>query len=296
MVAWQRSTWRDYLVLAKPRITVMILLTVAVAMVFASRLLNASVGPMVWLSAMIGTSMVAASASVLNQWYERDRDSLMPRTRNRPLPSGRLTMSEANVFGWLLFLVGALLIYFGSNATAAAVAFVTWFIYCWVYTPMKVWSWWNTAVGTLPGALPVMIGWTAAGGSISSWEAWGLTSIVILWQFPHFMAIAWLYKDQYTQAGFRMLTREEPSGVAAGWHAVIPAALLCLLCYFVLKPDSFAGWIVTSIAVAIASYQLLASIKFLMQRDPVTARKLLRTSLVFLPAIFLLVVVRWGLL
>lgn len=296
MVAWQRSTWRDYLVLAKPRITVMILLTVAVAMVFASRLLNASVGPMVWLSAMIGTSMVAASASVLNQWYERDRDSLMPRTRNRPLPSGRLTMSEANVFGWLLFLVGALLIYFGSNATAAAVALVTWFIYCWVYTPMKVWSWWNTAVGTLPGALPVMIGWTAAGGSISSWEAWGLTSIVILWQFPHFMAIAWLYKDQYTQAGFRMLTREEPSGVAAGWHAVIPAALLCLLCYFVLKPDSFAGWIVTSIAVAIAGYQLLASIKFLMQRDPVTARKLLRTSLVFLPAIFLLVVVRWGLL
>ncbi|MEK0426702.1 MAG: Protoheme farnesyltransferase [Planctomycetota bacterium] len=296
MVAWQRSTWRDYLVLAKPRITVMILLTVAVAMVFASRLLNTSVGPMVWLSAMIGTSMVAASASVLNQWYERDRDSLMPRTRNRPLPSGRLTMSEANVFGWLLFLVGVLLIYFGSNATAAAVALVTWFIYCWVYTPMKVWSWWNTAVGTLPGALPVMIGWTAAGGSISSWEAWGLTSIVILWQFPHFMAIAWLYKDQYTQAGFRMLTREEPSGVAAGWHAVIPAALLCLLCYFVLKPDSFAGWIVTSIAVAIASYQLLASIKFLMQRDPVTARKLLRTSLVFLPAIFLLVVVRWGLL
>lgn len=296
MVAWQRSTWRDYLVLAKPRITVMILLTVAVAMVFASRLLNASVGPMVWLSAMIGTSMVAASASVLNQWYERDRDSLMPRTRNRPLPSGRLTMSEAKVFGWLLFLVGALLIYLGSNATAAAVALVTWFIYCWVYTPMKVWSWWNTAVGTLPGALPVMIGWTAAGGSISSWEAWGLTSIVILWQFPHFMAIAWLYKDQYTQAGFRMLTREEPSGVAAGWHAVIPAALLCLLCYFVLKPDSFAGWIVTSIAVAIASYQLLASIKFLMQRDPVTARKLLRTSLVFLPAIFLLVVVRWGLL
>jgi len=296
MVAWQQSTWRDYLVLAKPRITVMILLTVAVAMVFASRLLNTSVGPMVWLSAMIGTSMVAASASVLNQWYERDRDSLMPRTRNRPLPSGRLTMSEANVFGWLLFLVGVLLIYFGSNATAAAVALVTWFIYCWVYTPMKVWSWWNTAVGTLPGALPVMIGWTAAGGLISSWEAWGLTSIVILWQFPHFMAIAWLYKDQYTQAGFRMLTREEPSGVAAGWHAVIPAALLCLLCYFVLKPDSFAGWIVTSIAVAIASYQLLASIKFLMQRDPVTARKLLRTSLVFLPAIFLLVVVRWGLL
>lgn len=296
LLDWQRSTWRDYLVLAKPRITVMILLTVAVAMVFASRLLSASVSPLVWLSAMIGTSMVAASASVLNQWYERDRDFLMPRTRNRPLPSGRLTMIEAKLFGWALFLVGALLIYFGANATAAAVAFVTWFIYCWIYTPMKAWSWWNTAVGTLPGALPVMIGWTAAGGSIASWEAWGLTSIVILWQFPHFMAIAWLYKDQYTQAGFRMLTREEPSGLAAGWHAVVPAAMLCVLCFFVLQPVSIASGIVTGIAVWIAVYQLVASIKFLNQRDSQTARRLLRTSLVFLPAVFLLVVVRWGLL
>ncbi len=296
LLDWQRSTWRDYLVLAKPRITVMILLTVAVAMVFASRLLSASVSPLVWLSAMIGTSMVAASASVLNQWYERDRDFLMPRTRNRPLPSGRLTMIEAKLFGWALFLVGALLIYFGANATAAAVAFVTWFIYCWIYTPMKAWSWWNTAVGTLPGALPVMIGWTAAGGSIASWEAWGLTSIVILWQFPHFMAIAWLYKDQYTQAGFRMLTREEPSGLAAGWHAVVPAAMLCVLCFFVLQPVSIASGIVTGIAVWIAVYQLVASIRFLNQRDSQTARRLLRTSLVFLPAVFLLVVVRWGLL
>ncbi|MCE2812524.1 MAG: heme o synthase [Planctomycetota bacterium] len=296
LLDWQRSTWRDYLVLAKPRITVMILLTVAVAMVFASRLLGASVSPLVWLSAMIGTSMVAASASVLNQWYERDRDFLMPRTRNRPLPSGRLTMIEAKLFGWALFLVGALLIYLGANATAAAVAFVTWFIYCWIYTPMKAWSWWNTAVGTLPGALPVMIGWTAAGGSIASWEAWGLTSIVILWQFPHFMAIAWLYKDQYTQAGFRMLTREEPSGLAAGWHAVVPAAMLCVLCFFVLQPVSIASGIVTGIAVWIAVYQLVASIKFLNQRDSQTARRLLRTSLVFLPAVFLLVVVRWGLL
>lgn len=293
---WQRSTWRDYLVLAKPRITVMILLTVAVAMVFASRLLNASVSPLVWLSAMIGTSMVAASASVLNQWYERDRDFLMPRTRNRPLPSGRLTMIEAKLFGWVLFFVGVLLIFFGANATAAVVAFVTWFIYCWIYTPMKAWSWWNTAVGTLPGALPVMIGWTAAGGTITSWEAWGLTSIVILWQFPHFMAIAWLYKDQYTQAGFRMLTREEPSGLAAGWHAVVPAAMLCLLCFFVLQPVSIASWMVTGISVVIAGYQLVASIKFLNQRDTQTARRLLRTSLVFLPAVFLLVVIRWGLL
>jgi len=141
-----------------------------------------------------------------------------------------------------------------------------------------------------------MIGWTAAGGSLNSWEAWGLTSIVILWQFPHFMAIAWLYKDQYSQAGFRMLTREEPSGIAAGWHAVIPAALLCPLSYFVLDPNTPATWVVTVLAVLIAVYQLASSLKFLRCRDQQTARKLLRTSLVFLPAIFLLIVVRWGLL
>jgi protoheme IX farnesyltransferase len=295
-IVWEKSTWRDYFVLAKPRITLMILMTVAVAIVFAGRILDVSVAPLVWISAMIGTSMVAASASVLNQWYERDRDSKMPRTQKRPLPSGRLTTSEASVFGWLLFVAGITLLYLGTNATAVAVSFASWFIYCWVYTPMKVWSWWNTAVGTLPGALPVMIGWTAAGGSLDSWKAWALTGIVILWQFPHFMAIAWLFKDQYSQAGFRMLTREEPTGLAAGWHAVIPAMLLIPLSILVLDPNSIATWALTLPAVLIASLQTWVSIKFLMKRDNLTARKLLRTSLLFLPAIFLVVVLRWGLL
>jgi len=256
VVVWEKSTWRDYFVLAKPRITLMILMTVAVAIVFASRILDVSVAPLVWICAMVGTSMVAASASVLNQWYERDRDSKMPRTQKRPLPSGRLTTSEASVFGWLLFVAGITLLYVGTNATAVAVSFATWFIYCWVYTPMKV----------------------------------------ILWQFPHFMAIAWLFKDQYSQAGFRMLTREEPTGLAAGWHAVIPAILLVPLSILVLDPNSIATWMLTVPAVLIASLQSWVAIKFLMQRDNVTAKKLLRTSLLFLPAIFLLVVLRWGLL
>jgi heme o synthase len=286
--------WRDYFVLAKPRITVMILLTVAVAIVFASRLLSVSVSPLVWISAMVGTSMVAASASVLNQWFERDRDSRMARTQKRPLPSGRLTSLEASVFGWALVVVGFSLLYFGTNVTAAAVSLVTWFIYCWVYTPMKVWSWWNTAVGTLPGALPVMIGWTAAGGRLDSWEAWALTGIVILWQFPHFMAIAWLYKDQYSQAGFRMLTREEPTGVAAGWHAVVPGLALIPLVLFVLRPDTALSWFAGVMGVLLASHQGSVAIEFLRCRDNVNAKRLLRASLVFLPAIFLLVVLRWG--
>lgn len=243
---------------------------------------------------MVGTSMVAASASVLNQWFERDRDSRMARTQKRPLPSGRLTSTEASIFGWALVFIGFSILYFGTNATAAAVSLLTWFVYCWVYTPMKVWSWWNTAVGTLPGALPVMIGWTAAGGRLDSWEAWALTGIVVLWQFPHFMAIAWLYKDQYSQAGFRMLTREEPTGIAAGWHAVIPGLALIPLVLYVLQPDTVLSWIAGVLGVLLASHQGSVAIEFLRCRDNVNAKRLLRASLVFLPVIFLLVVLRWG--
>lgn len=287
------TVWKDYFALSKPRITLMILLTVAVAIVFAARLLQVAVSPMVWMSALVGTSLVAASASVMNQWFERDRDSMMPRTQKRPLPSGRLTTGEAALFGWVLVVVGLGILAFGANGTAATISFVTWFIYCWVYTPMKTWSWWNTAVGTLPGALPVMIGWTAAGGSLASWSAWGLTAIVILWQFPHFMSIAWLYRHQYTQAGFRMLTREDPSGLAAAWHAILPALALVPLSMVILFPHNWSTWIVAILGGLAAWTQVVASYRFLLQRDDTTARKLLRASLVYLPAIMLLVVVRW---
>jgi protoheme IX farnesyltransferase len=287
------SCWKDYFALAKPRITLMILLTVGVAMVFAAQLLSVSVSPVVWLSALVGTSLVAASASVLNQWYERDRDSLMPRTQKRPLPDGRLTTLEASLFGWLLVVAGLGILWFGTTSAATAVSFVTWLIYCWIYTPMKVRSYWNTAVGTLPGALPVMIGWTAVGGDLWSWAGWALTGVVILWQFPHFMSIAWLYRHQYTQAGFRMLTREDPSGMVAGWHALLPAIALIPLSMAVLYPVGILSWVVAAMGGLAAWTQVAASYRFLKSCDDATARKLLRASLVYLPAIMLLVVLRW---
>jgi len=287
------SYWRDYMVLAKPRITVMILLTVAVALLVASRQHATSVSPAVWLATLLGAGLVASSAAVLNQWYERDRDSLMQRTQGRPLPSGRLTTSEASVFGWLLLVVGVLILGFGANWVAALVSGVTWFVYCWVYTPMKTWSWWNTAVGTLPGALPVMIGWTAAGGGLWDLYGWALTTVVILWQFPHFMSIAWLYRDQYTQAGFQMLTRADPSGIAAAWHAVVPAVMLVPLSMAVLQPNSGLGWGIALLGALAAATQVLASVRFLKSRDNVTAKRLLRASLIYLPAIMLLAVLRW---
>ena len=191
VVTW----WRDYVALTKPRIMLMILLTVGVAMLAANKINATEVPWWIWLNTLIATAMVAGSASTLNQWYERERDAKMPRTQKRPLPSGRLTSVEASVFGWLLVMMGSLTLWVGANAQAMWCGLATWTIYCWVYTPLKTFSWWNTAVGTLPGALPVMIGWTAAGGSLLDVDGWALTAIVVLWQFPHFMAIAWREGD-----------------------------------------------------------------------------------------------------
>ena len=290
VVAW----WNDYISLTKPRILLMILLTVGVAMLAAMRTNGTVVSWTVWFNTIIATGMIAGSASTLNQWYERERDALMLRTQKRPLPSGRLTSFEAAAFGWLLFTAGSLYLWLGANVQAMLCGVATWAIYCWVYTPLKTVSWWNTAVGTLPGALPVMIGWTAAGGSLLDVDGWALTAIVVLWQFPHFMAIAWLYRDQYAQAGFRMLTKEEPTGIAAGWHAIIPACLLIPLSIVVLHPVSAITWIVACLGAIACFGQAIASLRFLNDRNNQTARKLLHSSLIYLPAIMLLVVVRWS--
>jgi len=281
--------WQDYLSLTKPRILTMILLTVGIGLVaFAHRELSAIVA----VHTLLGTTLIAASASVLNQWLEVDQDALMTRTKTRPLPAGRLTTFEAALFGWTIGMMGFVYLAVTTNWTATCVGLITWIAYVWIYTPMKQWSWWNTAVGTLPGALPVMIGWSAAGGSIYDWEGWVITSVVILWQFPHFMAIAWLYRDQYAGAGYKMLTNVEPTGLAAGWHAVIPACILIPASVLAVTPEGPVSWCLAMIAAASCLSQLIASVRFLRDRNQQTARKLLHSSLIYLPSILLIVMVR----
>lgn len=285
---WSRM-FADYMQLTKPRILVMILLTVAVAIVAVPEV---KVSFWIFLHAMIGTGLVAASASVLNQWLEQDQDALMPRTARRPLPDGRLTSFEAAALGCILLIVGTTYLALLTNTTAAIIGFLTWGLYVWVYTPMKRISWWNTAVGTIPGAMPVLIGWTAAGGSLQAWQGWLITLILILWQFPHFMSIAWLYRDQYDQAGYRMLTNVDRTGIAAAWHAILPALALIPLVIVVLKPTNIFEWILAALAVLVCLGQVKASWIFMQDRSTITARKLLRSSLVFLPSVLALIVVR----
>ena len=174
---------------------------------------------------------MAGGAGALNQWLERERDARMRRTANRALPGGRLAPSEAAVFGGLLACSGTAVLLLGANRLAAEVALVTFVLYVFVYTPLKTRTTLNTVIGAIPGALPPVIGWAAATGRLGV-EAWALFLIVFLWQFPHFLAIAWIYRDDYQRAGFRMLTVGDPRGRMTGCQAVsyalalVPAGLL----------------------------------------------------------------------
>jgi protoheme IX farnesyltransferase len=281
----------DYLQLTKPRIVVMILVaTVATAMIAAGGWVPA--GALLWL--LTGTAAVAASAGAANQIWERSIDGRMARTASRPLPGGRLRLFESVLFTGLLGLVGAtiLAVRFGPQPAVAGV--MTWLLYVLVYTPMKTRTSWNTTIGAVAGALPMLIGYTALGGSLSDASAWLLVGILVAWQYPHFMAIAWMYRRQYGEAGFQMSTTVEPTGRSAAAQSVAGSVGLVLcgvsLC---LIPPGVIGGVVASIAViGFCLPMLRASIRFASGPDDAKARKLLRSSLLVLPAVLLIVTVR----
>ena len=197
-----------YVELTKPRIAVMVLLTVAVSAFAAA----AGVPDVVLVAhALIGTALVAVSGSALNQWFERFSDAEMPRTADRPIPSNRLSPSEVLLAGTIVGSIGVLYLAHFVGIPTAIWGATTWFIYVLVYTPLKRQTIWNTAVGAVAGALPVVMGWSAVAGSFER-TGWMLFAIVFLWQFPHFMAIAWLYRDDYRS---RHVLRCCPSWIAA---------------------------------------------------------------------------------
>ena len=175
--------------------------------------------------ASVGTALVAGGASALNQVYERDTDALMDRTRSRPLPAGRVAPDDARTFGLALAALGLGILGSATNVLAALLALATLVVYLAVYTPLKRRSPVATLVGAVPGALPPLIGWTAGSGA-ATLDGWVLFAIVLLWQIPHFMAISWIYRDDYRKARFPMLSVLEPDGRRTGLQAVIYAAAL----------------------------------------------------------------------
>jgi protoheme IX farnesyltransferase len=279
-----------YIQLTKPRILVMILITVIMAFASAGGGIGiGGIGISVLFHACLGTAMVAASASILNQWLERDRDAIMMRTCKRPLPAGRVASSQAAWMGWVLVVVGSLYLATLVNASTALWGLVTWALYVWVYTPLKLKSWTNTLVGTLPGALPVWMGWTAAEGSLLEPMAWVLLGILIAWQLPHFMAIAWMYQQQYEAAGYRMITVTDKSGVGAAWHAMLGALVLVPLVYFAISPSTPMNAVLCLMAIGLAVWQVGVAWRFARDRNMVNARKMLFASLFYLPITMLLI-------
>jgi len=276
----------DYLELAKPRIAAMALLTVTVGFTLGTGGVWTLTG---LASALAGIGLVAAASGAFNQLIERRTDALMVRTANRPLPTGRLQPLEVAGFGLACAIGGLSLLVFEVNRTTALLAFLTLALYVAAYTPLKRYTALSTAIGAIPGALPPVLGWTASGAPLG-WEAFSLFAVLFLWQFPHFLAIAWLYRDDYAAAGLRMLPGGTPRRGLTGLSASVYAAVLIPVS---LMPGqvALAGGSYRIAALLLGLGYLAAALRFFANESRETARGLLYCSLIYLPV--LLSVLTW---
>jgi len=276
----------DLSALIKLRLSFLVVCTTAVGY-----LMGRGVAPISWgllLITLTATALSACGASALNQWLEKKWDAKMRRTRDRPLPSGRMHSEDALLFGLLFSLLGVAAMAVFVNFTAAALTFATILIYVVIYTPLKRVTEFNTLVGAVPGALPPLIGWTAATGDLGL-GGWLLFAILFFWQMPHFLAIAWMYRDDYRDAGFVMLTGRDSTGVVTGRQAVTYA--FCLLLVSMLPtmiglsgPWYFAG------AFVLGGAFLATAIRFALDRNDKHARQLFFASIIYLPLLLILLV------
>lgn len=271
-----------YWELTKPRITWLILMSTGIGYWFG---FEKDLDLLRLLHTLLGTALLASGTAVLNQWYERDGDARMRRTQGRPLPSGRVKPANALVFGLGLSAAGFLELWIAVHLLAAALGLFTLLSYLLLYTPLKRRSTLCTTVGAAPGAMPPLIGYAAAAGHLTA-EAWVLYGILFLWQFPHFLSIAWMYREDYARGGIAMLPVVRPDG-AETVRQVLATSLI-------LIPVSLApGWLgmsgkyYTGAALALGLMYAGAALRFYMNRSGAQARQLLLASVIYLPALYL---------
>jgi protoheme IX farnesyltransferase len=277
---------KNYIELTKPTITWLILMSTAIGYLFGLH-----GGPWHWLvlaHTLLGTGLLASGTATLNEWYEREADARMRRTRARPIPSGRVTPDRALAFGVLLSVAGFLDLVLAVNLVAALWGLASLTTFLFLYTPLKQRTPHATTVGAFPGAMPPLIGYAAAAGHLSA-EAWVLFAILFLWQFPHFLAIAWMYRDDYGRAGIRMLPVVKPDGRATARQIV--------LCSLLLIPASAApsllrmtGTLYLVGALALGLMFLYAGLRVAFDRTALRARRVLLASVVYLPLLYALMV------
>jgi protoheme IX farnesyltransferase len=276
----------DFITLTKPRLNFLVILT-TLAAYYLGMDDAASLARLV--HTMIGTMLVAAGSSALNQVWEKDTDRLMRRTADRPLPAARVAPATASWFGALLSLAGLIQLWFFATPLAAVLAGATLATYLVWYTPLKLRSSLSTIVGAIPGALPALIGWAAATNSLSI-GGWVLFGIVFLWQMPHFLAIAWMHRDDYAQAGMPLLPVIEPDGRSTGRQAVLyAAAMVPVSCLPTLI--GLAGPRFLIAALALGAIVLWLALQFAAARTHATARRLFFATIIYLPLLWAALVV-----
>ena len=272
---------REFIDITKPRITWLILMSTGIGYFFG---LHGRLHLLPLLHTMLGTGLLASGTAALNQWYEREADGLMRRTALRPLPSGRMKPAHALAFGTALSVAGFVDLWLGVNLLAAAIGAFTLASYLFLYTPLKQRTWWSTTVGAVPGAMPPVIGYAAAAGTLTK-ETWVLFAILFLWQFPHFYSIAWMYKDDYARAGIRMLPVVDPDcrstarQIVLFGTALVPASLIPGML-------GMSGRVYLAGALLLGLWFLYSGLRVALERTRPRARNVLLASVVYLPLIY----------
>jgi len=275
-----RQLVADYIELTKPKIAVLLLVCVAISGFWGS---NGDPNLLMLVHVVIGTALVAASSCVWNQCIEAQADRNMPRTCNRPIPSGRMSCLSCAMFGTALGAIGLTYLFMIVGFWPAFIGAVTWLLYVCVYTPLKQKTPWNTTVGAVAGALPMLMGWFAVNSTLTL-QAVALFAILFFWQFPHFMAIAWLYREDYAKGGMRMWTVVDQSGRKAGMQAVAGAMALLLVSLIPgisILTVGHVSYMLVSFVMGVL--MLFAALRFCFLRNDRSARQLLFASLFYLP-------------
>lgn len=270
--------FRLYLELTKPRILVMVLVTTTFGFLLGNEGRDSLTRLFLTLFCV---GCATGGAAVLNNYLERDFDAKMVRTRGRALPAGLIEPFRALMFGASLVLAGVLLLTLTVNLLAGFLVLLSAFLYVLVYTPLKRITWLNTTFGAIPGAIPPMAGWAAATGHVGI-GAWVLFAILFAWQHPHFFAIAWIFRDDYRAAGFKMLPAIEQNGLGTV-RLTIGFSLILLAVSVVPTLIGMAGWVYLTGTLLLGAFMFIAALNFALARDVNTARGLLKASVVYLP-------------
>lgn len=269
----------DYFQLTKPGIAMAVLMSMLMGFIIGSQ---GNVDFFLMLHAILGTYLIASGTSAHNMFMERNLDGLMKRTEKRPLPQQRISARNGMVFSLVLIFTGLTYLVLVVNPVAGFVSLATTLIYLAAYTPLKRVSAFNILIGAVPGALPPVGGWAAASGTISEPGMWLLFGIVLLWQIPHVMAIAWKYKDDYYGAGFKMLPKNDESGVKTAFYAILCTLLLFPVSFVIFKLG-IAGLLFLTLSTGLGVFYLWFGIKFAKDRSLINARKLMFASIAYLP-------------